>query len=309
MTGKIEILKPNLFIAQGVYHHTVHAASEVYFCLGDAEQLSKACAHVDNLTTEKIGELRIGKTSNLISKGRFFSEAYHIKMLENNFRIPLKEYIHGDFSTLFLLSLPDAPDAEKDADHPRKDAQPREKLPYKEFRVFWDPKTDPMEFFYAKTGGFNSSSDKGIWFDRCEETLRELGKYAENEQLALKMEEIIIKLGELEKVYKEMSDNETIAAFHVIRCTAPQVPFREKKLFPIGRVSVYNYKSDGEKILRAFADGLTEFDGPELSVDKVPEYMHLLKNIEHTIDNISSLSGGSVRVKKLEELRKGLFKS
>lgn len=292
MAGEIQIVKPNLFLVKGVYGGK---GSEVYFSLGDGKALKEASLYVDSVVAENVGQLRIGITSRMASDS-LASLVYHTIISQgDNFKAPLRE---------FLESLRyDHRDYSEPADLGKTIKS--QNLPL----VLWDRDFDPREILYART---DTPEDTEAYihiagalkdFERWAPELEKEGFITINKKATRRrMEKCLAELG------SKVSDQR--AVYHVVHGEMSS----GQGEYPVGRISIYPLKiRHGKKIgraIQALSDGLAKFDGPELSVDNAPEFMHSLKQFEPTIEAITREHGRLLRVTGAQKTpsRRLLFK-
>ena len=290
MAREIQIVKPNLFLAKGVYGN----GGEVYFSLGDGNALKEASMHVDSVVAENIGQLRIGINSQMGSDS-LASLVYHTIMSQSgNFKATLHEFLEN-----FKYDRRQYFDPAN-----LGESIERRKLPL----VLWDPDLDPREILYART----DTPENTEAYTHLSGVLKDFEKWAAE----LETEELVtIDRGTtreaMERRLAELSGkvSDQRAVYHVVHGEMPCGQWREH--YPVGRVSVYPLKADDEKkverVLEALAEGLAKFDGPKLSVDNAPQYLHALKELEPTIEAIARRYGRFLRITGAQKKSRLLF--
>jgi len=290
MAGTIEIVKPNLFIARGVYPANGESkALEVYFSIGDGDEaLKEATFQVDSMVSERIDQLKVGWTSELVSPAKGLAVPYRNAVLlqYGNFEMPL-----GQLNKGFTL----APGIMAKAFCPNKADIKAGKYGKP---AFWDPNLDPREIYYARTCHPDVSATAQILrnFDRFIAELEDANSIAIDRKTT--REALEKRLAELGR-----TPDRAEAVYHVISGELHSAA--GAKDVPVGRVSVFPHDSHGEEkagpVLQALAEKLSVFDGPPLSLDHSPRYMHQLKEIEPAVETLTRKHGYSVKVTSMQD--------
>ena len=243
MEIKFDIIKPNLYIANGTYKD----AGEVYFSLSSKKNdLISASRHVDRVVKDSFGKLKVRKSDIETAEGKAVPT-------DTTYTVPLEQYLkklEERIGELFQLT-----DWTRDS-----------------FGLY--------DLLYAHTDESSRLTEECLtlrgFLDNFDSVVKEL----KMKQLILNIESTRESMSKRLEELSKSAGNLSVA-YHVEHGTVPG-NVRTITHYPVGRITIYPMSPDDRpKIVEAqtyLAESLKQFDGPPLSLE-APKYMHQSKNL------------------------------